>query len=204
DCATLDPGRDPISDLDAIEDELRRYVGTFGSLLDRPRVVALNKMDVPEAADLAALVRPELEARGLRVFEVSAVSHAGLRELGFALAAEVEADRAERPAPEPARIVLRPEAVDDPGFTAAPDPAVAARLGRAPGDVRPLPRRRAAGGETGPAAEARVSRQAIAEAQRTVVKVGSSSLTSRGRLDAGRLDALVDALAARQTTGRQV
>ncbi len=123
DCATLDPGRDPISDLDAIEAELRRYVGTFGSLLDRPRVVALNKMDVPEAADLAALVRPELEARGLHVFEVSAVSHAGLRELGFALAAEVEADRAARPAPEPARIVLRPEAVDDPGFAVAPDPA---------------------------------------------------------------------------------
>ena len=123
DCATLDPGRDPISDLDAIEAELRRYVGTFGSLLDRPRVVALNKMDVPEAADLAALVRSELEARGLAVFEVSAVSHAGLRELGFALAAEVEADRAARPAPEPARIVLRPEAVDDPGFTVAPDPA---------------------------------------------------------------------------------
>jgi len=47
-------------------------------------------------------------------------------------------------------------------------------------------------------------RELIAGAARTVVKVGSSSLTSRGRLQAGRLDALVDALATRRAAGRQV
>ncbi|HST50081.1 glutamate 5-kinase [Jatrophihabitans sp.] len=47
-------------------------------------------------------------------------------------------------------------------------------------------------------------RELIAAAARTVVKVGSSSLTSRGRLQASRLDALVDALAARRAAGRQV
>jgi GTP-binding protein len=120
DCATLDPGRDPISDLDAVEAELARYVGTLGDLSDRPRLVALNKIDLPEAAELAALVRPELERRGLAVFEVSAVSHAGLRELAFALAAEVEADRSARPVPE-ARPVLSPRPVDDAGFTVEPD-----------------------------------------------------------------------------------
>ena len=78
DCATLEPGRDPLSDLDAVESELAQYAGTFGELLAKPRLVALNKIDVPEGADLAALVRPDLEARGLQVFEVSAVSHAGL------------------------------------------------------------------------------------------------------------------------------
>ncbi len=119
DCATLDTGRDPVSDLDAIEAELARYVGTLGDLGDRPRLVALNKVDLPEAADLAALVRPELEKRGLRVFDVSAVSHAGLRELAFALAAEVEADRAARPVPE-AHTVLRPQPVDDAGCTGEP------------------------------------------------------------------------------------
>ncbi len=122
DCATLEPGRDPISDLDAIESELSQYEGTLGDLLERPRLVALNKIDVPEGDELAALVRPELEARGLRVFEISAVSHAGLRELSFALAAEVEADRAGRPDAAPTRIVLNPPAVDDAGFTVAPDP----------------------------------------------------------------------------------
>jgi GTP-binding protein len=123
DCATLDPGRDPLSDLDALEAELAQYEGTFGDLLSRPRLVALNKIDVPEAAELAAFVRPEIEARGMRVFEISAVSHAGLRTLMFALAEAVEADRAARPAPEAARIVLQPKAVDDVGFTVKPDPA---------------------------------------------------------------------------------
>src|SRR5579875_305073 len=123
DCATLDPGRDPVSDLDALESELGQYQGTFGELLGKPRLVALNKVDVPEARELAELVRPELEARGLPVFEVSAVAHEGLRALTFALAEAVAADRAAHPAPERPRIVLHPRAVDDTGFTvdAVPD-----------------------------------------------------------------------------------
>ncbi len=121
DCATLEPGRDPLSDLDALETELGRYEGTFGELLGKPRLVALNKVDVPEARELAALVRPELEARGLRVFEISAVSQEGLRELTFALAETVAADRAARPAIDTTRIVLRPKSVDDAGFTIVAD-----------------------------------------------------------------------------------
>ncbi len=117
DCATLEPGRDPISDLDALEAELAQYQGTFGELLAKPRLVALNKIDVPEARELADFVRPELEARGLQVFEISAVAHEGLRALTFALAAAVQADRAGRPALESTRIVLQPRAVDDAGFT---------------------------------------------------------------------------------------
>jgi GTP-binding protein len=117
DCATLEPGRDPISDLDALEAELGQYQGTFGELLAKPRLVALNKVDVPEARELADFVRPELEARGLQVFEISAVAHEGLRALTFALAAAVQADRAGRPAAEATRIVLSPKAVDDAGFT---------------------------------------------------------------------------------------
>jgi GTPase len=122
DCATLEPGRDPLSDLDALEAELGQYEGTFGALLSKPRLVALNKIDVPEARELAELVRPELEARGLRVFEISAVAHDGLRELTFALAGEVTADRAARAQPDTTRIVLRPRAVDDAGFTVSADP----------------------------------------------------------------------------------
>jgi GTP-binding protein len=120
DCATLEPGRDPISDLDAIEAELAQYEGTFGELLAKPRLVALNKVDVPEARELADLVRPDIEAGGMAVFEISAVSHEGLRTLTFALAAAVAADRAGRPEPEPARIVLHPKAIDDAGFTVMP------------------------------------------------------------------------------------
>ena len=49
-----------------------------------------------------------------------------------------------------------------------------------------------------------IHREAIAAARRTVVKVGSSSLTSGGRLDPDRLDAIVDALAKRRVDGRQI
>ncbi|MFD4675223.1 glutamate 5-kinase [Lentzea sp. NPDC058450] len=49
------------------------------------------------------------------------------------------------------------------------------------------------------------ARQAVASAHRIVVKVGSSSLTTaEGGLDPARLDALVDALAARSAAGSQV
>jgi GTP-binding protein len=117
DCATLEPGRDPVSDLDAIEHELAQYGGTSGDLLDRPRLVALNKVDVPEARELAELVTPILEERGLRVIEVSAVAHDGLRALGFAMAELVREARAAAPVEEAPRIVLTPTAVDDTGFT---------------------------------------------------------------------------------------
>ncbi|HLY33925.1 MAG TPA: glutamate 5-kinase [Jatrophihabitantaceae bacterium] len=49
-----------------------------------------------------------------------------------------------------------------------------------------------------------MNRDAIGAARRTVVKVGSSSLTSDGQLDPQRLDAIVDALAARAATGQQL
>lgn len=123
DCATLEPDRDPISDLDVIEAELAAYAGDLGieggrvPLAERPRVVVLNKVDVPEARDLAELVTPELEARGLPVFEISTASHEGLRPLTFALAERVEQARRDAPQPEATRVVLRPKAVDDSGFT---------------------------------------------------------------------------------------
>jgi GTP-binding protein len=113
DTATLEPGRDPVSDIDAIEAELAAY----GGLEDRPRLVVLNKIDVPDGRELAELVRPDIEARGLRVFEVSAATREGLKELTFALADLVREYRAARPAAEPTRIVIRPTAVDDSGFT---------------------------------------------------------------------------------------
>ena len=119
DCATAEPGRDPLTDLDVIEAELEAY---RTDLSTRPRVVVLHKVDVPDARDLADLVQGELEARGLEVFPVSAATHEGLRELGFALARLVEEHRAAQPVEEATRIVLRPAAVDDAGFTVAPAP----------------------------------------------------------------------------------
>ncbi len=106
DLATLEPGRDPVGDLDVIEQELHRY----GGLDDRPRLVALNKIDVPDGRDMADLVSEDIVARGWPVFAISAASHEGLRELMFAMAELVAARRAEAPRAESTRIVLRPRA----------------------------------------------------------------------------------------------
>ncbi|MFB8126601.1 GTPase ObgE [Streptomyces bacillaris] len=113
DTATLESDRDPLSDLDTIEEELRQY----GGLEDRPRIVALNKVDIPDGQDLADMIRPDLEARGYQVFEVSAIAHKGLKELSFALAGIIAKARASKPKEEATRIVIRPKAVDDAGFT---------------------------------------------------------------------------------------
>jgi GTPase len=113
DLATMEPGRDPLTDIDLIESELKKY----GGLDKRPRMVALNKIDVPEARELADLVRADVEARGWEVFPVSAATHEGLRELTYAMGSLVAAARAAAPPAEPTRLVLRPAAVDDSGFT---------------------------------------------------------------------------------------
>ncbi|QNJ91579.1 GTPase ObgE [Mycolicibacterium fluoranthenivorans] len=128
DCATLDPGRDPISDIDALEAELAAYQPTLqgdttlGDLADRPRAVVLNKIDVPEARELADFVRDEIaEKYGWPVYEISTVSREGLRPLIFALWELVSAYRAAQPEVAPRRAVIRPIAVDETGFTVSPD-----------------------------------------------------------------------------------
>ncbi len=118
DCATMEPGRDPLEDLDIIEAELAAY----GGLQDRPRLVALNKIDVPDARTMADLVRPALEERGYPVFEVSAATHEGLRQLEFAMAAKVEQARRALAPIEAPRIVITPKSVNDVGFAIIEEP----------------------------------------------------------------------------------
>jgi GTP-binding protein len=113
DCAALETERDPIADIDALEAELAEY----GGLADRPRLVVLNKIDIPDARVLAEMVRPDLAAKGFPVYEVSTVTREGLREFTYALAEAVEAHRRAAPLEERTRIVIRPPAVDDSGFT---------------------------------------------------------------------------------------
>ncbi|MCV7225473.1 GTPase ObgE [Mycolicibacterium komossense] len=127
DCATLEPGRDPISDIDALEAELAAYQPTLQGdsalvdLADRPRAVVLNKIDVPEARELADFVRDEIAERGWPVFEVSTVSREGLRPLTFALWDMVAAYRESQPVLPQRRAVIRPVAIDQKSFTVASD-----------------------------------------------------------------------------------
>ena len=138
DCATLEPGRDPMTDLDVIEQELAHYVPdeALGGrpLAERTRVVVLCKADVPEARELAEMVKPDLEARGLEVFIVSAVAHQGLQELTYALARHVEEARESVVVLERPRIVVRPKAVDERDFTVTREQTPEGEVFRVAGD----------------------------------------------------------------------
>ncbi|MCZ2824534.1 MULTISPECIES: GTPase ObgE [unclassified Modestobacter] len=122
DMATMEPGRDPETDIEALEHELREYGGEELDLVGRLRIAVLNKIDVPDGRELVDLVRTSLEARGLQVFPISAATGEGVTELGYALAAAVEEHRASLPDLPPAPITISPRAVDDGGFTVEPDP----------------------------------------------------------------------------------
>ncbi|MCL2652866.1 MAG: GTPase ObgE [Propionibacteriaceae bacterium] len=103
DCATYLPGRDPLTDLDVIEAELSAY----GGLAERPRLVALNKVDVPDAMAIAELAAPEIEARGLPVYLISTKTGEGLKALTFAMATLVAERRKEEAARPVVPVVIK-------------------------------------------------------------------------------------------------
>lgn len=124
DAGSLETDRDPISDYEALEKELAAYavepILTEGGeqlipLNERPQLVAINKVDLPDGQAMADMTRAELESRGLRVFEISAVSRKGLDELKYAMAELVTEAReqlaaaAEAQEQLPATINIKPQ-----------------------------------------------------------------------------------------------
>ena len=70
--------RDPIADFEAINSELREY---DESLLERPMVVVLNKIDMPEAQANLPRLRNHLKQAGYEIFEISAATGEGVPSL---------------------------------------------------------------------------------------------------------------------------
>lgn len=134
DVATMEPGRDPISDIEALEHELDSYADALdmdsglGDLRERPRLVVLNKMDVPEAKELAEFLRADIEeAFGWPVHLISTATREGLDELKWAMWDIVKRTRNKRkaqPIDEPK--VIRPNFVGrghgDAGIEVTRDP----------------------------------------------------------------------------------
>jgi len=92
------PERDPLADFHTVNDELRRY---DPALQQRPMLVALNKIDAPEARAQAAAVRTSIEALGYRVFLTSGATGEGVQALMAAAADLLAAVRHPLPAPAP-------------------------------------------------------------------------------------------------------
>jgi GTP-binding protein len=105
----LEPGRDPEADLAALEAELAAY---DPELADRPAMVVANKADLPEGRARLPEAAAAARRRGLPFFAVSAATGEGIRELLYALGAEVGQARAARPAASaapPATVAADPE-----------------------------------------------------------------------------------------------
>ncbi|MFM8961022.1 MAG: GTPase ObgE, partial [Actinomycetota bacterium] len=113
DCGTLETDRDPLNDFEIIERELKNY---SADLSDRPRIVALNKVDLPDGKAIADMVEPQFKERGYEVYQISAAARIGLQELLYAMARTVKEYRTNQSLEEKTRIVLRPTPVDDRGF----------------------------------------------------------------------------------------
>jgi GTP-binding protein len=76
-------GRNPIEDIYAINRELEAY---NPEIAERPQIIAANKIDMIYAEDdPVAAIRAEFEPKGIPVYEISAISGKGLRELLYAI-----------------------------------------------------------------------------------------------------------------------
>lgn len=77
-------GRNPIEDINTINAELEAY---NPELLNKPQVIAANKMDAvyDESESFLEAIRNEFEPKGIKVFPISAVSGGGVKELLYAV-----------------------------------------------------------------------------------------------------------------------
>ncbi|CDF58110.1 GTPase ObgE [Thermobrachium celere] len=73
-------GRDPIDDFYKINEELKLY---SEKLSKKPQVVVANKCDIPGSEENVKRLREELSKHGIEVFEVSAATNKGLKEVMF-------------------------------------------------------------------------------------------------------------------------
>ena len=77
-------GRDPVEDIYTINHELEKY---DASLLDRPQIIAANKLDAvyTEGEDPMERLKKTFEPKGIPVYPISAVSGKGVKELLYAV-----------------------------------------------------------------------------------------------------------------------
>ena len=79
-------GRDPVEDFETINAELREY---NPELAGRPMLVVANKMDIVEELEALERFRAHIQKLGLPLFEISAATNQGVREVMQAAAAEL-------------------------------------------------------------------------------------------------------------------
>ena len=104
---------DPLGDYEAINAELELFNPI---LVDKPQVVVLNKMDMPEVRELWPALKLALEARGIvDPLAISALTGEGVQALLYRISAMLD-ELPKQPLTAAAPVVFRPEA-DENDFT---------------------------------------------------------------------------------------
>ena len=84
-------GRDPVDDIHKINAELHAYNAEIAS---RPQVIAANKIDLiyddGESENPVERLKKEFEPQGIKVFPISGVTGAGIKELLYYVSTEIE------------------------------------------------------------------------------------------------------------------
>ena len=78
---------DPIENYEKIQNELVKYKE---DLANRPSVIAVNKMDIPEAQENFENIKAKYEPMGIKVFPISAIIHEGVDQVLYAVADALE------------------------------------------------------------------------------------------------------------------
>lgn len=108
-------GRDPLVDFDTIVHEVDSY---SPDLAAKPKIVVINKLDIPEAQENAPILRMELESRGEEVYDISAVTGQGMPELIQAIWNKLSEIPRETVKVEPVERVYTLNAVDEEAWEA--------------------------------------------------------------------------------------
>ncbi|MFH1651164.1 MAG: GTPase ObgE [Chloroflexota bacterium] len=96
----------PLEDFAQVNRELVLY---DTELARKPQIVALNKIDLPEAGDRLARLKEDFKKAGMRVYPVSAEKGEGVRELVAAVGELLDRVMAEQPAEDTGEKVFRPQ-----------------------------------------------------------------------------------------------
>jgi len=107
---------DPLEDFQVINEEM----ASFGhGLMEKPQIVVINKLDMPEARERFPELKDTIAAQGYEVMGISGITTEGVRALlgrAYQLVQETPVPTFKAPPP-----VLRPEPLDDDSFTISQD-----------------------------------------------------------------------------------
>ena len=104
---------DPLQDLDSVNEELALF---NPRLADKPQLVVLNKMDLPQAQELWPLIEEEMARRGVPACCISAATGSGVRQMLYQVLQLLEGLPEEPEVTPQETAVFRPQEEDD-GFT---------------------------------------------------------------------------------------